>query len=75
MSFMFCFLVSLPSMSEKTIQENTGATVSTSNEIDTVKQYNKVLSDSLERLRKKRAIKGVSIHRRISKVENQLKSL
>jgi hypothetical protein len=75
MSFVVCFMVSLPSVNEKAIQENTEGSVFISNEIDTARQYNKVLDDSLEGLRKNRVAKGVSIHRRISKVENKLKSL
>jgi peptide deformylase len=75
MSFVVCFMVSLPSVSEKAIQENTEGSVCISNEIDTVKRHNKVLADSLESMRKNRVAKGVSIHRRLKKVESQTKDL
>lgn len=76
MSFMVCFIVALPSVtSEKTTSLNNEGNATISFEIDTMKQHNKVVSDSLEKMKKSRVANGVSIHRRILALEKTIKSL
>lgn len=72
-SIFICFIAILPSGTAE--KASNIASEELANKIDTLKEYNKVMGDSLTKMRQGRKVLGVSIHRKLSMAENKLNNL